>query len=138
LQAFKVVVVRLAAEDEKSVVSKGVASVLLLSSAVMAIAGLALLMFYYGSLSPRSWVFYPALYLAVFDFVVCALCFVGGVASLKRRLFPLTATSVVLLLVSGIAAFIAGSWFFGLLFGVLPIVVSITSLAALVKLKTKK
>ena len=127
----------LAVEDEKIVVSKGVAVVLFLTSAVMAVIGMALMMWYNASLSPRSTVFYPALYVAVFDFLVCPLCFAGGVASLKRRLFPLTVASAVLLLASGIAAFIAGSWFFGFLFGLLPIVVSIATLAALVKLKTK-
>lgn len=129
---------RLVAEDENIVVSRGVAAVLLLTSAVMAFIGLTLLMFYNASLSPRSRVFYPALYLGVFDFVVCILCFAGGVASLKRRFFPLTLASVVLLLVSGIAAFIAGSWFYGALFGLIPIVVSVAVLAVLVKLKMKK
>jgi hypothetical protein len=128
---------QLAAEDETIVVSRGVAAVLLLTSALMAFAGLALLMFYNASLNPRSWVFHPALYLGVFDFVVCILCFFGGVASLKRRFFPLTVASTVLLLVSGIAAFIV-EWFFGVLFGLIPIVVSVAALAALVKLKMKK
>jgi hypothetical protein len=135
---FNVVVERLAAENEKIVVSKGVAAVLLLTSAVMAFTGIALMMFYKSSLSPRSWVFYPALYLGAFDFLVCPLCFAGGVASLKRRLFPLTAASAVLLLVSGITAFIIGSWLFGLIFGLLPITVSIAVLASLVALKRKK
>ena len=120
------------------VVSKGVATVLLLTSAVMAIIGMALLMWYNGSLSPRSTVFYPALYQAVFDFLVCSLCFAGGVASLKRRLFPLTAAIVFLLLASGITAFITGGWLFGLLFGAVQIVVSVIVLVSLVALKAKK
>ena len=120
---------RLAAEAEKLVVSRGVAAVLLLTSALMAFTGLTLLMFYQASLSPRSRVFYPALYLGVFDFVVCILCFAGGVASLKRRFLPLTVASAVLLLVSGIAAFIAGSWFYGVLFGLIPIEIPPNSLA---------
>jgi hypothetical protein len=95
--------------ERKGCCFKGVAAVLLLSSAVMAFIGMALIMWYNVSLSPRSTVFYPALYLAVFDFFVCALCFVGGVAALKRRFFPLTLASVFLLLASGIATFIAGS-----------------------------
>jgi hypothetical protein len=132
------IVKQLAAKDDKDVVSRGIATVLLLTSALMAFIGVALLMWYQGSLSARSWVFYPALYLGVFDFVVCIFCFFGGVASLKGRFFPLTLTSVVLLLVSGIAAFIAGSWFYGVLFGLIPLVVSIAVLAVLVKLKMKK
>jgi peptidoglycan/LPS O-acetylase OafA/YrhL len=129
---------RLAAETENTVVSRGVAVVLLLSSAVIAFIGMALMMWYNGSLSPRSTVFYPALYLPVFDFSVCALCFVGGVAALKRRFFPLTLAIFFLLLASGIATFIAGSWLFGLLFGLLSIVVSVAVLASLVALKAKK
>jgi len=89
-------------------------------------------MWYNGSLSPCSTVFYPALYPAIFDF------FAGGVAALKRRFFPLMLASVFLLFASGIATFIAGSWLFGLLFGLLPIVVSVAVLASLVALKAKK
>ena len=130
---------RLSVEDESIVVSRSVAVVLLLSSAVTGIMGMALLTLYNTSLvSSRAWVLYPAFYVGVLDFFVCALCFVGGVASLKRRLFPLTMTSVFLLLASGITAFITGGWLFGLLFGAVQIVVSGIVLVSLVALKEKK
>jgi hypothetical protein len=57
---------------------------------------------------------------------------------LKRRFFPLTLASAVFLLASGIAAFIALGWVYGLLFGLLPIVVSIAVLASLVSVKARK
>ena len=132
---------RLSVEDEKIVVSRGVALVLLLSSAITGIMGMALLALYNMSLtSYRLGVLYPALYIGVLDFFVCAICFVGGVASLKRRFFPLTLTSVFLLLASGVATFIAwhSYWFNGVLFGAPQIVVSIAILASLAALKEKK
>jgi hypothetical protein len=130
---------RLAAEAEKIAVSRGAALVLLLSSAVTGIMGMALLMLYNMSLaSSRSSVLYPALYVGVLDFFVCALCFAGGVASLKRKVFPLTVASTFLLLASGIAALIALGWLYGLLFGAPQLVVSIAVLASLVALKARK
>ena len=126
----------MAAEDEKIVVSKGVAAILLLTSAVTGIMGLGLLTIYEASVSyyhPSA--VYAALYVGALNFCVCAVCFAAGVASLKRRLFPLTAASPILLLASGIAAFIALGWLYGLLFGALQIIVSIFVLAALVRLK---
>jgi len=79
---------RLAAENEKTVVSRGVAVVLLLSSAVMAFIGMALMMWYNGSLSPRSTVFYPALYLAVFDFFCVRTVLCGRPSGAEEKVFP--------------------------------------------------
>jgi hypothetical protein len=131
-------------EDEKIVVSQGLALVVLLASVATGVIGVALLPLYNGSFaSYLTPVFYSALYIAVLDFFACALCFMGGVALLKKRFFPLTLASIIFLLGSGIATPIAWSldghsWLNGLLFGTFQIVISIIAIAFLVKLKTKK
>ena len=130
---------KLAAKEERIVVSKGVATVLLLTSAVIGIMGLGLLASYEASVSYyHAAAFYPALYVGALNISACALCFGAGVASLKRRFFPLTVASAVFLLASGIAAFIALGWVYGLLFGALQIGVSIAVLDSLVSVKARK
>lgn len=132
---------RLFVEDKKTVVTRRVAVVLLFSSAITGMMGMALLTLYnMSATSYSSGILYPALYVGVLDFIVCALCFAGGAAALKRRLFPLTVASVFLLLASGVAAFIAWNsyWFNGVIFGAPQIVVSIAMLTSLATLKAKK
>ena len=87
-------------------------------------------------------VFYPALYIGILNLCACAFSVVGGIALSKRRYFPLTLTSIFLLLASGIAAPIAWGlygyiWFNGLLLGAFQIVVSLIVLVSLVVRRVK-
>ena len=79
----------------------------------------------------------PALYVGILNAVACALCFAGGVAALKRKLFPLTVASVVFLLASGTSApVVLGLG--GLIIGAFQMEVSIMVLVSLIYRKVKR
>ena len=138
------VVAWLAAEEEKTVVSRSIGVVLLLSSAVTGVMAFGLLGMYQASVAYyHVAVAYPALYVGILNAVACALCFAGGAAALKRKLFPLTVAGVVFLLASGVAAPVAWGldnyvWLNGLFVGVFQMAVSLMVLASLIYRKAKR